>query len=85
MSSKTGVVIVILILLLVLSLGYIGYIKYSGWQLGKQISIYQDGVKLGYEQAIIQIVQQASACQQVPLRVENQTTNIVSVNCLEKN
>ena len=43
-----------------------------------------EGAKFGYEQAIIQVVQQAATCQQVPLIVGNNTLNIIAVDCLQQ-
>lgn len=85
MSKKlTTIVIVLLLILLALSLGYIGYSEYSKRQVEKQISVYQQGAQAGYEQAFVQIVQQVATCQQVPLRIRNQTINIIAVDCLKQ-
>lgn len=83
MEKKTGAIIIVLIILLVLALSYIGYTEYSKRQTQKQLSAFQQGVQAGYEQAIVQIVQQAATCQQVPLRIGNQTINIIAVECLQ--
>lgn len=77
--SMTG-----LIVLLVLALGYIGYSEYSDWKQAQDLSFYQQGAQLGYEQAIGQLYQSAVTCQQVPLTLNNQTINLVAVECLQQ-
>lgn len=79
-KDKSGVVIGVLVLL-VLILG--GLVTYSfvakpvinGYAVQSQTQ--------GYEFAILQIAQAAAQCQQVPLRVGNQTLNIIAVDCLQ--
>jgi hypothetical protein len=38
----------------------------------------------GVEWAVVSIMQQAAKCQQVPLTYENQTINLVAVECLQQ-
>ncbi len=82
-KRKTIVVVGILAMLLFLALGYIAFGEYSKWKQDKNLETFQQGAQYGYEQAIIQVVQQVATCQQVPLRIENQTINIVAVGCLQ--
>jgi len=82
--NRTNMVVGALSLLLVLSVGYIGYDLYSDAKLQEQIEIYQTGVQTGYENALVQMFQQAGSCQQVPLTVENQTVNVVAIECLQQ-
>jgi len=72
----------LLLVLLFLAVGYIALDKYSDWKQGKNIEIYQLGAQDGYEQAIIQIVNIAVKCDQVPLNINNQTINVIAVDCL---
>ncbi len=83
MAKKSTIAIIVLVVLLALSLVYIVYINYSRWQLERQFSVFQQGAQAGFEQGIIQIIQQASTCQQVPLIMGNQTINIIAVDCLQ--
>jgi len=83
MNKKIAISMVVLIVLLVLALGYIGYDKYADWKQKQEFSIYQEGAQLGYEQAVAQLFQGAIACQQVPLTYNNQTINLVAVECLQ--
>lgn len=84
MKRNSNVVMIVLIVLLALAIGYIVYTKYSEMQVEKQFTVYQQGAQAGYEQAIIQMFQQAGSCQQVPLTYNNQTINILAVECLQQ-
>ncbi len=83
MTKKTSIVVVVLIVLLVLAVGYIGYTKYASWKQQKDFGIYQQGAQFGYQQAVMQVFQPASQCQQVPITYNNQTINVVAVGCLK--
>ena len=78
------IAILVLLFLLIIAVGYIAFDKIKERKLQEQIEIYQQGAQYGYEQAIIQIVQQAVTCNEVPLRVENETINMIASECLEK-
>ena len=82
--NKQNTTIIILAILLVLAVGYISISKYIEVKQREQLSIYQLGMQDGYEQAIVQLMQQAMTCQQVPVYVENQTINLVAVECLQQ-
>ena len=79
----TILTIVVLAVLVVGSVGYIFFDKYQELREEEQTSIYQQGINLGYQQAITQLYQQASTCQQVPIRVKNQTMNVIATECLQ--
>ncbi len=61
---------------------YIGLDKYLDKKADEEVEIYQQGLQIGYQQAILQIAQEAAKCNQVPLIIGNQTLNIVWVDCL---
>lgn len=84
MARRTTITIATLVLLLVLTLGYIGAGAYGSWKQQKDMSIFQQGAQYGYEQGIIQMAQQAVTCEQVPLIIENQTINMIAVDCLKQ-
>ena len=48
----------------------------------RQTAFYQAGAQYGYEQAIYQIAQQSISCNSVPLNIENQTIELIAVDCL---
>ena len=81
MEKKTGWIILMLVVLLALALIYIIYSEGTKYVVQKQVSVFQQGAQAGYEQAIIQIVQQAATCNEVPLRVYNNTMVIKAVGC----
>lgn len=82
--KKIVIIVLVLSVLLLGAVGYIGYDFYSDAKLQEQMQVYQSGAQDGYEQAVSQIVQMASSCQQVPLRINNQTINLVAVECLQQ-
>jgi choline-glycine betaine transporter len=81
---KVKIIISVLAFCLVLTTGFIVFDKYQEKNQQEQFNIFQRGAQYGYEQAVIQIFQQASTCQQVPINVGNQTMNIIDVKCLQK-
>lgn len=92
MRNKQVAIIILLVFLLVIAVGYISIDKYKTNQLRNQLSIYQKGLQAGYEQAVIQLFQQALTCQQVPIwapvnagnQTVNKTLNLIAVECLQQ-
>lgn len=84
MAKQKSVIIIIVILLVLLlaAILYIVFDKYTLYKQQREFSAFQQGAQAGYEQAVIQVAQQASTCNQVPLRLGNQTMNIIWVDCL---
>ncbi|MBU4580777.1 hypothetical protein KKB43_07275 [Patescibacteria group bacterium] len=79
-----NITVLVLAILLVLAVGYIAYGFYSDARLQEQMQIYQSGAQVGYEQAVSQLYEQAKSCQQVPVIYNNETINIVAVECLQQ-
>ena len=77
-NKKLILFIGILFMLVITLFGWIIGLK---WDQSKQES-YQQGIQDGYNRAIIQIVQQAITCNQIPLTVGNKTINLIAVGCL---
>jgi len=73
-----NIIISVLLILLVLTIGYIVYSKYLEKMEDKKLEFFQ----AGYSKAILDVAQQVSTCQQIPLKVGNQTINILDVRCL---
>lgn len=89
MRNKISIVIIVILLALFFgALGYIGYDKFITANAIKEYNSANQGFQQGYQQAILQIMQQASTCQSVPLYVRNETfnmtLNIVAVDCLQR-
>jgi len=78
-NNKTALVFKILILVIVILLGIIVY----AFVIRPQITSYAVKVyNQGYENAILQVVQEIVTCKPVPLRVGDETINIIAVECL---
>jgi hypothetical protein len=80
-SQKT--LVIFLLVLLVLALGYIIFDRYTDYKEQEKIQYYQEGAQYGYQQAIVQMMQQLSTCQPVPLYAGNDTLNAIAVECLQ--
>ena len=83
-TNKRTKITIILAILLILSISYIGFQSYQQYIQKQQLNVFQQGAQYGYQQAVIQVIQQAATCQQVPLTVEDKTINIIAVECLKK-
>jgi len=88
-KSKAKLWLWIFGVMLVLAVGYIGYTKYGDWRYDQDEQIYQEGAYLGYNQAILQVVENVNTCQQVPITYldntgENRTIKIFKVECLQQ-
>ncbi len=81
MDKKTIALIAVAILL-VIAVSYIAVGIYQQNKVQEQVVIYQQGIQAGYQQAIVQLIQQAATCQQVPVTFQNQTINMIAVECL---
>jgi hypothetical protein len=79
-KDKTKFVMGVLISIIIILLVVIAYVF-----IGKPVinGLVIQGYNQGAQDVIVQIVQQAGTCQQVPLRIGNQTMNIVAVECLQ--
>lgn len=80
-TNRTGLVIGILILVIMILIGFVSY----AFVLKPTLNGYViSGYNQGYSDAIIQIAQQATTCQQVPLTIGNQSINMIAVECLQQ-
>ena len=77
------IAIFLLIVLLIVAVGYIAFGKFTVWRQSSELGTFQQGAQYGYQQAILQVAQQAATCQQVPLAIGNQTLDVVWVGCLQ--
>lgn len=76
------IIIIVLMVCLMLFVGYTLFDKYQ--QKQKQINTFYQGVQYGHNQVIVQLFQQSITCQKVPVTVENQTINLIAVECLSQ-
>ena len=75
------IVIAILILILLGTYGVFFYNKYQENKDVKNNELIQQGVVIGAEQAIIQLINEASKCQPFPVRYENTTVTMFALEC----
>jgi flagellar basal body-associated protein FliL len=81
MKAEKNRLMIILILVIVVLLGIIAYAFVLKPVLnGYTIKSQNEGVQY----TIFTIMQQASKCQQVPLTFQNQTMNLIWVDCLQQ-
>lgn len=78
------ITIIILIILLVAAFRYIFLKDIEIEQETLVLAAMQQGAQQGYEQAVVQIMTQASKCQPVPIFYENTTINMIAVECLQQ-
>ena len=81
-NQKT--LVIVLVVLLALALVYIVFDKFVDYQERRQFEAYQEGAQDGYQQAIVQMMQQLATCQPVPLYAGNVTINAVAMECLQQ-
>ena len=75
-----NVVMVVMALLLIIAIGYIANIKYQQSKQQELASAYNQGI----QDAVVKIASQAVTCQTVPLQIGNNTINLVTVACVQK-
>ena len=80
-SKRTGVIIAILSLLVIVLLALVVY----SFVLKPAVNGYViNAQNQGVQYTVLTIMQQASTCQPVPLNFENQTMNLIWVDCLQQ-
>lgn len=81
MAKTTGIVIGILVLIIVV----LGIFLVYAFAIRPAITGYAAERQFeGFEYALVSIMQQAATCQPVPLTYENQTINVVAIECLNQ-
>ena len=81
MKAEKNRLMIVLILVIVVLLGIVAYAfvlkpVFNGYTIKSQNE--------GVQYAVFTIMQQAAKCQQVPLTFQNQTMNIIWVDCLQQ-
>ena len=74
MDKKT-IIIIVLGIIIVVGLCYFLIPKYN-------LSQQEKGFVIGYKQAIIEIIEKVSTCEQMPISYNNYTLNLFAVECL---
>ena len=90
MKAQTIITIVLGVLLLG-ALGFIGYSQIQKMKADRQLTAYatyeqgrQIGMQQGYVQVVGQLYTEALKCQPVPVTYNNQTINVIAVECLQQ-
>ena len=74
-----SIIITILVILLLGAVGYFGYEKSGEYINKKQV----EGYSIGYQQAVIDMYNEAVQCKTIPLTFQNQTITMVAGECLQ--
>ncbi len=83
-TNKHGIIIIILVLLVILALGYIFNEKLNENSLQHDLEVFQNGTMNGQILFYNTIMQELAQCKQFPLPFQNQTVNLVLVECLNQ-
>ena len=84
MGKVIGIsLILVLILLLIGAIGYIVIDTYKERRAEREFMILQQGAQAGYEQAVVELVNQVVTCQPVPVWFGNESIDIIAVDCLD--
>lgn len=81
--DKQKLLILVMAIALIVTIGYISADMFQTMQVQEQNAIFEQGAVFGYQQAIIQVLQQASTCQAVPVTADNVTLNLIAAECLQ--
>lgn len=82
--SKSTLAIAVLSVLLVIALGYIGITQYQTTQQQRDLGIFQQGQQSGAQQTTLYLFQQGASCQPIPITANNQTMNMLPVECVSQ-
>jgi hypothetical protein len=82
--QKHKIALIAVSVALVICVAYIVFTEYQKVLDGQQLAAYQQGAQFGYQQAISQLLEQVSTCQQVSVTLENQTVQVINVACLSQ-
>lgn len=82
MNWQSWVIIGLLIVVVGLG-GFFGYEKYSEYKLENENTVFLQGQAVGYQAAVTQAFSAAAQCQTVPIRIDNQSLNLIAVECLQ--
>ena len=77
-TKKEKIIIYVLAILLVFSMSYIMFMNYQN----TKTSLLQQGAQLGYQQAVLEVLQQAEICQPIPIWAGNKTKELIAIDCL---
>jgi sensor histidine kinase regulating citrate/malate metabolism len=82
--NKQMILIFVMAIALVITVGYITMDTFQRMQFQEQNAAFEQGAIFGYQQGVLQLLQQASTCQPVPVTADNFTLNLVATECLQQ-
>jgi hypothetical protein len=81
--KKQTLIITVMAVALIISLSYIAFDYFQKINVDEQNAAFQSGAQFGYEQAVLQLLQQSTTCQPVPVTAGNLTLNLIATECLQ--
>jgi flagellar basal body-associated protein FliL len=84
-SKRLKILIIVILLIIILLVGgFFGFKAYQNGRTDRDMTVFQKGFTYGYTSAVLQIINISSACQPFPVYVGNETTTLISVDCLRQ-
>ncbi|MBW3003369.1 hypothetical protein KY328_03420 [Candidatus Woesearchaeota archaeon] len=81
-------IIIVLVILLVIASYFLWFDKYQITTAEEiealALDSFQKGAQQGYEQAVISLMNEAANCKPVPVYYNNNTINMIAVECLQR-
>jgi len=84
MAKRTGLIIWVLSLLLAVAVIYIAFTAYQTYTIEQDRVLYVQGLQEGFATAVGQVFSNALTCNPVPVTFQNQTINLIAVECLQQ-
>ena len=82
--SVQNIIIAVLAILLLIAIVFVVVDKVQENNAKKELAVKQEAFKLGYEQSVADLMNNAATCNPVNLKLQNYTMEVVSVECLKK-
>jgi len=72
----------VLAILLIAGVVYVCAVKYKEARTTEKIAILQAGIQAGYEQAVLQLMDEAAKCRPFSVHSGNESMQLIDVSCL---
>lgn len=82
--DKQKLLMLVMTIALIIAVSYIAMDVFQQMKVEEQNDIFTQGAQFGYQQAVLQLIQQASTCQPVPVTADNFTLNLIATECLQQ-
>jgi hypothetical protein len=84
MSKRLKIILIVFVILILLIGGYFLIKKINISTQKKEMTAFEQGFTYGYTNAVMQIINVSETCQPFPVYLGNQTTTLISVDCLNR-